>query len=149
MIFTDETYHRSRRTLKTGSLWLARLYPHFYSSFTYPPLHHPCEKLMNLFRVTLTCIMWEVRSFQQIASGSFYYTVSRQIYVDDHGLFLGRGGRSGSVLECLTQDRGAAGSSLTGLTVSLSKNINPSLVLVQPRKTRPFITEKLWMGREE
>ena len=25
--------------------------------------------------------------------------------------------------------------------VSLSKNINPSLVLVQPRKTRPFITE--------
>ena len=31
--------------------------------------------------------------------------------------------------------------------VSLSKNINPSLVLVQPRKTRPFITEKLLMGR--
>ena len=25
--------------------------------------------------------------------------------------------------------------------VSLSKNINPSLVLVQPRKTHPFITE--------
>ena len=31
--------------------------------------------------------------------------------------------------------------------VSLSKNINPSLVLVQPRKTRPFITERLLMGR--
>ena len=30
--------------------------------------------------------------------------------------------------------------------VSLSKNINPSLVLVQPRKTRPFITEILLMG---
>ena len=30
--------------------------------------------------------------------------------------------------------------------VSLSKNINPSLVLVQPRKTRPFITERLLMG---
>ena len=27
--------------------------------------------------------------------------------------------------------------------VSLSKNINPSLVLVQPRKTGPFITERL------
>ena len=27
--------------------------------------------------------------------------------------------------------------------VSLSKNINPSLVLVQPKKTRPFITERL------
>ena len=31
--------------------------------------------------------------------------------------------------------------------VSLSKNINPSLVLVQPRKTRPYITERLLMGR--
>ena len=30
--------------------------------------------------------------------------------------------------------------------VSLSKIINPSLVLVQPRKTRPFITERLLMG---
>ena len=33
--------------------------------------------------------------------------------------------------------------------VSLSQNINPSLVLVQPRKTRPFITERLLMGRKE
>ena len=33
--------------------------------------------------------------------------------------------------------------------VSSSKNINPSLVLVQPRKTRPFITERLLMGRKE
>ena len=33
--------------------------------------------------------------------------------------------------------------------VSFSKNINPSLVLVQPRKTRPFITERLLMGRIE
>ena len=33
--------------------------------------------------------------------------------------------------------------------VSLSKNINPSLVLVQPRKTRPFITERLLTGRKE
>ena len=33
--------------------------------------------------------------------------------------------------------------------VYLSKNINPSLVLVQPRKTRPFVTERLFMGRKE
>ena len=33
--------------------------------------------------------------------------------------------------------------------VSSSKNINPSLVLVQPRKTRPYITERLLMGRKE
>ena len=30
----------------------------------------------------------------------------------------------------------------------LSKNINPSLVPVQPRKTRSFITERLLMGRK-
>ena len=33
--------------------------------------------------------------------------------------------------------------------VSLSKNINPSLVLVQPRNTCAFITEILLMGRKE
>ena len=33
--------------------------------------------------------------------------------------------------------------------VSLSKNINPSIVLVQPRKTCPFITERLLIGRKE
>ena len=32
--------------------------------------------------------------------------------------------------------------------VSLSKNINPSLVLVQPRKIHPLITERLLMGRK-
>ena len=33
--------------------------------------------------------------------------------------------------------------------VSLSKNINPSLVMVQPKKTCPFITEKLLMELKE
>ena len=33
--------------------------------------------------------------------------------------------------------------------VSLSKNFNPSLVLVQPRKTRSFKTERLLIGRKE
>ena len=33
--------------------------------------------------------------------------------------------------------------------VALSKNINPSLVLVQPRNTSPLITERLLMGRKE
>ena len=31
----------------------------------------------------------------------------------------------------------------------LIKNINPSIVLIQPRKTSPFITERLLMGRKE
>ena len=33
--------------------------------------------------------------------------------------------------------------------VSLSENVNPGLVLVQPKKTRPFITEILLMGHKE
>ena len=33
--------------------------------------------------------------------------------------------------------------------VSLSKNINPSVVLVQPWKTRPYITVRLLMGYKE
>ena len=40
-------------------------------------------------------------------------------------------------------------TSMTNCFVSLSKNINPSLVLVQPRKTHPFVTERLLMGRKE
>ena len=35
------------------------------------------------------------------------------------------------------------------LTLLLGYKINPSLVLVQPRKTRPFITERLLMGCKE
>ena len=59
--------------------------------------------------------------------------------------------RSASVVECLTRDRGAADSIITGVTAfcHLSKNINPSLVLVQPRKPRPFLTERLLMGRKK
>ena len=33
--------------------------------------------------------------------------------------------------------------------VSLRKNISPSLVLAKPRKTSPFITEILLIGRKE
>ena len=67
--------------------------------------------------------------------------------------FLGGGGgeHSGSVVECLTRDRGAASSSLTGVTALCpwARHINPSLVLVQPRKTRSYIIERLLMGRKE
>ena len=58
--------------------------------------------------------------------------------------------RSGSVIECLTRDRGAAGLSLTGTALCpWAKHINPRLLLVQPRKTLPYITERLLMGRKE
>ena len=55
------------------------------------------------------------------------------------------------MVESLTPDQGAAGSSITSVTAlcPLARHINPSLVLVQPRKTRPYITERLLMGRKE
>ena len=61
------------------------------------------------------------------------------------------GEHSGSVVECLTRDRGAVGLSLTGVTALYpwARHINPSLVLVQPRKTHPYRTERLLMGRKE
>ena len=35
------------------------------------------------------------------------------------------------------------------VVVHLARHIYPSLVLVQPRKTRPYITKRLLMGRKE
>ena len=61
--------------------------------------------------------------------------------------------RSGSVVECLTRDRGARGlEPHRGHCVVILEQdtvIYPSLVLVHPRKTRPYITERLLMGRKE
>ena len=55
------------------------------------------------------------------------------------------------MVECLTRVRRAAGSSLTGITVLChwARRINPILVLVQSRKTRPWLTERLLMGGKE
>ena len=55
---------------------------------------------------------------------------------------------SGKVLDLRLKGRGFE-PHWRHCVVSLSKNINPSLVLVQPRKTHPFITERLLMGSKE
>ena len=59
--------------------------------------------------------------------------------------------RSGSVVECLTRDRGervwASPASLR--CGPWTRHIYPSLVLIQPRKTRPCLTERLLMGLKE
>ena len=55
--------------------------------------------------------------------------------------------RSGPVLDSRQRGRGFE-PRLHHCVVSLSKNINPSLELVQPRKC-PLITERLLMGRKE
>ena len=64
---------------------------------------------------------------------------------------IGGGGSSGSLVECFTRNRGATGLSLTCVTALCpwARHINPSLVLIQPRKTHPFITQRLLMGRKE
>ena len=56
--------------------------------------------------------------------------------------------RSGSVVDCLTRDLRAVDSSLTMVTAlrPLARLIYPCLVLVQPRKTRPDVTERLLTG---
>ena len=55
------------------------------------------------------------------------------------------------MVECLTGDRKAAGFEprWRGCVVSMSKNINPSFVLVHRRKTHHFIIERLLMGCKE
>ena len=55
--------------------------------------------------------------------------------------------RSGIV--CLTRYRGAAGSSLTGVTALWSLSKTHLSHMIQPRKTRPYISERLLMGRKE
>ena len=58
---------------------------------------------------------------------------------------------SGSVVECLTRDQGAVGLSLNCISAlrPWARHINPSLVLVQPRITCSYITERLLMGLKE
>ena len=52
------------------------------------------------------------------------------------------------MVECLTQDRGAAGSSFTAGTAlcPLARHFILCIELVQPRKTCPDITEKMFTG---
>ena len=65
-----------------------------------------------------------------------------------HIILSGAQWLSGRVLDSRPKGRGFE-PHRRHCVVSLSKNINPCLVLVQPRKTRLFITERLLMGRKE
>ena len=90
--------------------------------------------------------------------GQEFYSFTNRGYLDmtsllhhpgiDFNSFNGAQWLSGRVLDSRPKDRGFE-PYRCHCVVSLSKNINPSLVLVQPRKTRPFITERLLMGRRE
>ena len=58
---------------------------------------------------------------------------------------------SGSGVECSTRHWGVSGLSLTSVTelCPWARHISPSLVLVQPRKTHSYISERLLMGLKE
>ena len=59
-----------------------------------------------------------------------------------------RGWLSGRVLDSRPRGRGFQPHHCHCVVV-LEQDIYPSLVLVQPRKTRPCLTERLLMGRKE
>ena len=63
-------------------------------------------------------------------------------------VFEGAQWLSGRVLDSRPRGRGFE-PSWRQFVVSVIKNINPSSVLIQPRKTCPFITERLLVGRKE
>ena len=66
----------------------------------------------------------------------------------NHCIMMGAQWLSGRVLDSKPRGRGFE-PHRRHCVVSLSKNINPSLALVQPRKTSPYIPERLLMGRKE
>ena len=73
-------------------------------------------------------------------SDKYLLSISFIIYSLNPTYLTGVQWLSGRVLDSRRRDRGVE-PHWCHCVVSLSKNINPSLVLVQPRKTLPFITE--------
>ena len=95
------------------------------------------------------CILNNSLDLNKALSDSFFWldTMNLEypiIYIEGGG----GGGLSGRVFDLRPRGRGFE-PHRRHCVVSLSKNINPSLVLVHPRKTRPYITERLLMGRKE
>ena len=92
------------------------------------------------------CWMWHFISIYNVCEEKNNLQEQKYTNLQD-----GNREHSGSMVVCLTRDRGAAGSSLTGVTALCpwARHINRSLVLVQPRKTCHYITERLLLGRKE
>ena len=80
----------------------------------------------------------------------YVYRTTRHCQIHRPALKIAKGAQwlNGRVLDLRQKGRGFE-PHRRHCVVSLSKNINPSLELVQPRKTRPYITERLLMGRKE
>ena len=89
---------------------------------------------------------WLLKVFNPKQKCVTYITSCYFFYIQE--LYRGAQWLGGRVLDSRPRGRGFE-PHRRHCVVSLSKNINPSLVLVQPRKTRPFITEILLIGRKE
>ena len=76
------------------------------------------------------------------------YLTQQYILISFYGRNMGAQWLSGGVLDLRLKGPGFE-AHRRHCVVSLSKNINPSLVLVQPRKTCPFISERLLLGHKE
>ena len=86
--------------------------------------------------------MWKKSQQMRTKAGKFFEHTKSNIYTLTHS--MGSQRLSGKVLDLRLRGLGFE-PHRRHCVVSLSKNINPSLVLVQPMKTRPFITERLLM----
>ena len=92
-------------------------------------------------------IFWQGKRFYFLIGGFLHVTMTLTTLLT-YILIMGEQWLSGRVLD--SRPRGCGFEPhRRHCVVSLSKNINPSLVLVQPRKTCPFITERLLMGCKE
>ena len=105
-------------------------------------LHHTREPL---YSKTAVVSRWLLSTSAEVIHCFAYRDV---ICVSCLHLLMGAQWLSGRVLDSRPKGRGFE-PHRRHCVVSLSKNINPSLVLVQPRKTRPYISERLLMGRKE
>ena len=117
---------------------------------------------LNLLVIDIPCLLMDVTNLW-LNQKPKYLSICTE-FVHHQSSPLEQGSKIALVRSCLhvTQDRELNGWVLDSrprgrgfeprrchCVVSSSKNINPSLVLVQPKKTRSFITERLLMGRKE
>ena len=116
--------------------WWRYLPAWFHNEDEFPTVYHKYGRIYG-------------RKLLRLSNQTSHYCKKCNFFFNLHDMIWRE--HSGSVVECLTRDWGAAGSSLTGVTALCpwAKHINPSLVLVQPRKTRHCLSERLLMGCKE
>ena len=123
-------------------------------------------------KITCLCHDKHRRPFECIQSHSvwlYHYYLTYDLYtllwavywssLCPNGIFQpffwgGGGGGGGAVAQCYSAWLETEGPRVRASPASLrcspwARNIYPSLELVQPRKTRPYITERLLIGRKE